>query len=75
MTLLELLAVLGAIGLAGLGGWLGFGWLGLGGAALVGVVGAVLGWYGLPLLGFGLVLAAVFVRGGPAGVRAFLARE
>jgi hypothetical protein len=75
MTLFEALAVLGALGLAGLGGWLGFVWLGMSGVLLGAVVGGVVGWYGLPLLGFGLVLAAVFLRGGPAGVRAFLARE
>lgn len=75
MTTFEALAVLGAVGLAGLGGWLGVVWLGIHGVLLGAVVGAVVGWFGLPLLAFGLVLAPIFVRGGRAGVRAFLARE
>lgn len=75
MTIFEALAVLGALGLGALGGWLGFVQLGWSGVLLGGVVGAVGGWYGLPLLAFGLVLLGVFVRGGRAGVRAFLARE
>jgi hypothetical protein len=75
MTIFEALAVLGALGLGALGGWLGFALLGLSGVLLGAVPGAVVGWYGLPLLAFGSVLLAVFVRGGPAGVRAFLARD